>query len=289
MGVQSGKRAAVRIVTDTTAILPPEYVAAHALQVAPQAILFGEESFLENVTISTEEFIRRLKTSPKLPKTAAPPPGEFARAFEIELKRAKTVISIHPSAEVSGTVRSAEAAKEQWFPNADIRIVDTRTVAGCLGAIVREAVGWAEEGLGADEIVARIDEMAPRSRSYFLVRTLEYLQRGGRIGGAAALLGSVLQIKPILQIQDGRVDVLEKVRVLHKARERLIELVTEQCPPVPAAHLTVMHADAPDEGRSLAEELSVRLGVSLPPIYEVGAAITSHVGPGVLAVGLFVV
>ena len=184
-------------------------------------------------------------------------------------------------------MRSAQAAKQQWFPDADIRIVDTRTVAGCLGALVREAVAWAEQGLSADAIIERLQALIPRSRSYFVVPTLEYLQRGGRIGGAAALLGSVLQIKPILTLHDGRIEVLEKVRVLTRARSRLIELTTEQCPRSASSHLCVMHADVPEDGLRLAQELSLRLAVDLPPVYEVGAAITTHAGPGVLAVGFF--
>jgi len=285
---QPKRKAAVRIVTDTTAVLPPEYIAAHALEVVPQVIIFGEESFLENVELSTEEFIRRLKSSAQLPKTAAPPPGEFVKAYARQLAAADAVVSIHPTSDASGTVRSAEIAREQSFRDADIRIIDTRTIAGCLGAMVMAAVEWAEAGLGADEIVRRVRAMIPRSRSYFLVSTLEYLQRGGRIGGAAALLGSVLQIKPILEIRGGRVEPLEKVRVQSRARERLLELVVQQCPRSPQAYPCVMHSDSLAEAESLAADLGAALGLGPLPVYEVGAAITTHGGPGILGVGFFV-
>lgn len=285
----SGSKEAVRIVTDTTASLLPEQVAAHQLEVVPQVIIFGEESFLESVELSTEEFIRRLKSSPELPKTAAPPPGEFVKAYERQLARAQTVISIHPSADVSGTVRSAQTAKEDAFPEADIRIIDTRTVGGCLGAMALVAAEWAESGVGPDEIVRRVEAMIPRARTYFLIRTLEYLQKGGRIGGAAALMGSVLQIKPILEIRGGRVEVLEKVRSQQRARERLMELVAEQCPRSGEGRLCVMHADAITDGLQLVADLRSTLGLeSVPPLLDVGAAITTHGGPGILGVGFFV-
>jgi DegV family protein with EDD domain len=288
VGVAGGRKGSVRIVTDSTAILTHDYVVAHDLQVAPQIIHFGEDSFLENVTISSPEFYRQLRSSRGLPKTSAPAPGDFATAYEKDLVRAETIISIHPTADASGTVRSAETARQQWFPDADIRVIDTRTIAGCLGEIVRQAVAWAEAGASADAIVADVEAMAARARSYFLVPTLDYLQRGGRIGGAAALLGSILQVKPILEIHDGRVQVLERVRVLSKARERMLELTIDRCRRSPDPRLCVMHGDVPAEADAVAEELSRRLGSTKPPIFEVGAAIATHVGPGVVALGFFV-
>jgi fatty acid kinase fatty acid binding subunit len=268
----------VRIVTDTTAVLPPEYIAAHPIEVVPQVILFGEDSLLEDVEISYSEFLRRLRASAQLPKTAAPPPGLLVEAYKRQLAQAQTVISIHPSTEVSGTVRSAQTAKAESFPEADIRILDTRTVAGNLATLVILAVEWAESSVSADEIMNRLQEMIPRGRTYFVVATLEYLQKGGRIGGAAALVGSVLQIKPILELKGGRVEALEKVRTHRHALERLKQLVTEQCPRSPDAHLCVMQAD----------ELESGLGLEHIPVYNAGASITTHGGPGILAAGFFV-
>lgn len=288
MSERSGRVEAVRIVTDTTASLPSGYAAQHSVEVVPQVILFGEQSFLEEREITYDEFVRRLKVSSQLPKTAAPPPSEFVKAYERQLAHASTIISIHPTADASGTVRSAVTTKEASFPQADIRIVDTRTIGGDLGAMVMAAVEWAESGVGADDIVVRLKTMIPRSRTYFLIRTLEYLQKGGRIGGAAALVGSVLQIKPILEIRDGRVEVLEKVRAQHRALERLLELVTDQCPRTPAARISVMHADVAEDAQRLAAELEARLGLKSIPVVNVGSAITTHGGPGVLGVGFFV-
>jgi len=278
--------ARVRIVTDTTATLDQSYASAHRVEVAPQVVLFGDESFLEEKELSYAEFIRRLKASSQLPKTAAPPPGELVNAYRRQLAEADTILSIHPSTDISGTVRSAETAKED-FPGADIRILDSRTVGGNLATFVQLAVAWAESGVSADDIMARLQALIPRGRIYFLVATLEYLQKGGRIGGAAALIGSVLQIKPLLELRDGHIEPLEKVRTHHLALARLSELVRERCPRSPAAHLCVMHADDEREAQNLARDLQTNLGADAIPIYHLGAAITTHAGPGALAVGFF--
>jgi DegV family protein with EDD domain len=278
----------VRIVTDTTATLAPDYAAAHSIEVVPQVVRFGEEAYLEEVELSYGEFIRRLKASAQLPKTSAPPPGEFVKVYTRLLARAQTILSIHPSLDVSATVQAALTAKAEACPDADVRVLDTRTIAGNLATMVMLAVEWAESGVGADEIVSRLQAMIPRGRIYFLVATLEFLQKGGRIGGASALIGSALQIKPILEITNGRVEALEKVRTRHRAYERLKELVIDQCPRSPEAHLCVMHADDLDEAQRLAADLRSALGLEHVPIYSVGAAITTHAGPGTLAVGFFV-
>lgn len=288
MSNQTGQRARIRIVTDTTVNLPPGYAEAHHIEVVPQVIIFGEESYLEAYEISSAQFVERLKTSAHLPKTAAPPPGKFVEAYGRQLSEADTILSIHPTSDASGTVRSAQTAKDESFPGADIRIIDTRTLGGGMGAMVMAAVEWVEAGLGADEIVRRIEGMIPRSRTFFVIRTLEFLQRGGRIGGAAALMGSILQIKPILEIRNGRVDVLEKVRAQNRAISRMLELVAEQCPRSPEARVNVMQIDALEEGQRLVAELQQTLGIADIPLYELGAAITTHAGPGVVGVSFLV-
>jgi DegV family protein with EDD domain len=276
----------IRVVTDTTAPVPPTFAEEHQVEVVPQVVLFGDESFLEEKELSYAEYIRRLKSSPQLPKTAAPPPGLLVEAYRRQLATAATVLSIHPSVDVSGTIRSAETARAA-FPGADIRLLDTRTIGGNLVTLVGLAVEWAEAGMGADEIMTRLRALIPRGRTYFLVATLEYLQKGGRIGGAAALIGGVLQIKPLLELKDGRIEPLERVRTHHAALERLKELVRENCPRSAEGHVCVMHADDEIEARGLARDLQASLGVAAIPIHPLGAAITTHAGPGALGVGFF--
>ena len=276
----------IRLVTDTTAVLPREFAARHDLVVIPQIIRFGNDSYLEGVEMDEPEFLRRLVASPVLPGTTAPPPGLFDATFKQAADNGETIIAIHPSSDVSGTVSSAFTAKS-LYPEADIRIVDMRTVGGCLAEAVRLAVEWRDAGQTADRIVADLTALIPRARSYFVVATLEYLHKNGRIGGASKLLGSMLQIKPLLHIVNGRVEAFDKVRTHHKALERLKEVVFAECPRSSESRLCVMHADAPSAAKQLRDDLCAELGVCDIPLYSLGPAITTHAGPGTLAVGFY--
>ncbi len=276
----------IKIVTDTTSALSGTYCQQRDIDVVPQIIRFGEETFLEGVEIDEPEFLRRLKSSEQLPATAAPAPGLFDEAYRQAAEQGYPILSIHPSAEVSGTVASANVARS-LYANADIRVIDMRTIAGCLGEAVKLAVEWRDAGGTVDQIEANLRSLIARSRTYFLVATLEYLRRNGRIGGASSLIGSVLQIKPILQLSNGRVEPLDKVRTHQKALERLKDLILAECPRTTEARLSVMHADAIDDANRLRAELGATLGIADIPLYSVGPAITTHAGPGVLAVGFF--
>jgi len=276
----------VKIITDTTASLPAETARRYNIPVIPQVIIFGTDSYLEGVEIDKPTFMQRLKTSRELPKTAAPPPELFVKEFERLVPEGEPILCIHPSSEVSGTVRAATVAARD-FPDADIRVIDTRFIASPLATMVMLAAEWAEAGDDADTIEERLRDLMSRCRLYFLVATLEYLAKGGRIGGAAALLGSVLQVKPILIFRDGQVNQFERERTQKRAVARLKELVLEQIPR-DGHHLTVMHADVPDQGQALADDLGAQLGLSNVPIFDVPPAIVTHAGPGILGVGFFV-
>jgi DegV family protein with EDD domain len=275
-----------RIVADTTCGLTPEAAARLRIPLVPQIIHFGDESFREGVDIDHATFMTRLRTGKELPKTAAPYPGDFLEVFEPLVRAGESVVCIHPSSEVSGTVRSALTAKET-FPDADIRVIDTRTIAGPLASIVLAAGERAEEGESADRIVETVHGMMPRARIYFLVDTLEFLQRGGRIGGASALLGTILQIKPILTFRDGQVDQFEKERTKRRALARVKEVVLAEAARGEEAHLTVMHTGASEEALALAAELKDALGSAEALIMNLVPAIVTHAGPGALAVGFF--
>jgi DegV family protein with EDD domain len=284
--LEFGGDALVRIVTDTTACLPSEIAAKYQIPVIPQIINFGDESYLEGIEMDQETFLRRLKTEAELPKTAAPPPDLFVKEFMRLVPLGETILCIHPSAEISGTVRSATVAAME-FPEADIRVIDTRLVAGPLAKMVELAAVWAACGEDADTIESRLKELTPRCHIYFLVATLEYLVKGGRIGGASALLGSVLQIKPILCLKDGRVETFEKARTHKRALARLAEIVVDNLPQGEQSHLIVMHADVPDQAHQFAAELKSSLNLSDIPISVLPPAIVVHAGPGVLAVSFF--
>jgi DegV family protein with EDD domain len=275
-----------RIVADTTCGLAPAVAQRLGIPLIPQVITFGGDSFREGVDIDHATFMARLRTGKELPKTAAPYPGDFLGVFEPMARAEEGIVCIHPSSDVSGTVRSALTARES-FPDVDIRVLDTRTIAGPLASIVLAADGLAKNGASADQVETLVREMMPRARIYFLVDTLEFLQRGGRIGGAAALFGTILQIKPILTFRDGRVDQFEKERTKKRALARIKEVVLAEAARGEHTHLTVMHSDAPAEAADLAEDLKGALGTNDAMIMDLVPAIVTHAGPGTLAVGFF--
>ena len=276
----------VKIITDTTSGLPRHLAEEYGIPILPQIIIFSEEAYRDDTELDTPTFLEKLRASPVLPKTTAPPPALYTPIFERLVAEGHTIICLHPSTELSGTVRSATVAARD-FPDADIRVVDTRTVAGPLAVMALLAARWAQEGTDADTILARVHDLTARQRIYFVVDTLEYLHKGGRIGGARALLGGLLQVKPILALRDGRVEPLEQQRTQRRALARLRELVLEECPRSAEAHLCVMHADAEVEAQSMAMDFAAALGVPEVPIYEMPPAIVVHAGPGVLGAGFF--
>jgi DegV family protein with EDD domain len=167
-------------------------------------------------------------------------------------------------------------------------VVDTQTIAGNLASLVLLAHDWAREAAQSEIIVDRLKEWIPRGQIFFLVDTLEYLQKGGRIGGAKALLGEMLRIKPILCLRNGQVEPFEQQRTKRRALARFLEIVEKQCPKEPEAHLCVMQADAIQEAEVLAADLRSRMNLTYIPIYELPPAIVTHGGPGVLGIGFFV-
>jgi len=276
----------IQIITDTTAVLSKEDIERYNIIVSPQIIHIDDETYLEGIEIDVPEFLEKLKRAKNLPKTAAPPPELFVKEFERFLNGNTTILCIHPSAEVSGTVRSATVAAQD-FPQLDIRVIDTRLIASPLATLVLLAAQWAEEGVQADEIVSRISQMIKRCQVYFMVDTLEYLAKGGRIGGASALLGSVLQIKPILTFKDGRVELFEKERTYKRAFERMISIAEERIEKDKESYLSIMHAGAREQAQEMANRLSSRLSISNIPIYEMPPAIITHGGPGILGMAFF--
>ncbi len=278
----------VHILTDTTSCLPPEIARRYGIAVVPQILHFGDETFLDGVNLTTEEFIERLKAARELPKTSAPSPQMFTPHFEKWVADGESILCIHPSTALSGTVRSATVAARD-FPDADIRILDTRLVAAPLGKLVELAARWAEAGENADSIQTKVMDLARRNRLYFMVDTLEYLARGGRIGRASKLLGTMLRIKPILTLDNGVIVPLRKERTLRVALKQLVRLTVAEYPRRGNGYLQVMHAAAEEQARQLVEDLNTALPQvaeieisSLPP------AIITHAGPGALAVSFFV-
>ena len=274
------------IVADTTCGLPHELLEKRGIPVIPQVVMFGEESYHDDKNFDTDVFLQKLKASATLPKTAAPEPPLYYPIFEEARKRGESVVVVAPTSKASGTVRSALTAANE-FPGVDIRVVDTLTISCNLASLVLVADDMAKAGCSADDIVAKLNNMIPRGKLYFLVDTLEYLAKGGRIGGAKKLLAELLEIKPILQVKDGQVDSFEQQRTRKRAIARLMEVVTEQCKGGDEAHLCVLQVAAEKEAEVLVEELKSKVFVADIPIYRLPPAIVVHAGPKAMGVGFF--
>ena len=275
------------IVADTTCGLPRKLLEERHIPLIPQIVTFGEDSYHDDKDLDTATFLRKLKASRTLPKTAAPEPSLYYPIFAEARKKGESVVVVAPTSKASGTVRSAETAAQD-FPDVDIQVVDTQTVSCNLGSLVLVADDLAKAGKSAEEIVSKLNDMVPRGRIYFLVDTLEYLAKGGRIGGAKKLLAELLEIKPILQVKDGQVESFEQQRTKKRALARLVEVVTESCKGGEDAHLCVLQVEAEQEARALVEELKSKVSVSQIPIYELPPAIVVHAGPKAMGVGFFV-
>jgi DegV family protein with EDD domain len=275
------------IVADTTCGLPRKLLEERGIPLIPQVVMFGEESYHDDKDFDTAVFLQKLKASATLPKTAAPELSLYFPIFEEAKRKGESVVVVAPTSKASGTVRSAQTAAQE-FPGLDVRVVDTLTISCNLASMVLVADDMAKDGVSADEIVAKLNDMIPRGRIYFLVDTLEYLAKGGRIGGAKKLLAELLEIKPIFQIKDGQVESFEQQRTKKRALARLVEVVTEQCKGGDEAHLCVLQVEAEKEARALVEELKPKVFVSDIPIYELPPAIVVHAGPKAMGVGFFV-
>lgn len=275
------------IVADTTCGLSKSVLDERGIPFVPQVVIFGDESFHDDGELDTPEFLRRLKASKELPKTAAPEPTLYYPIFEKARERAESVVVVAPSGKVSGTVRSAEVAAQE-FPGMDIRIIDTLTVSCNLGTLVLLADDMARAGKSAEQIVAAIAEWMPRQRLYFVVDTLQYLAKGGRIGAASALVGELIQVKPILTLRDGAAAPYERQRTRKRSLARLAEIVESQCPKSPAAHLAVLEVAAEEEAQALAADLKARMSLPEVPIFQLPPAIVVHGGPGTMGAGFFV-
>ena len=275
------------IVADTTCGLPRDMLAQRGIPLIPQIVMFGEETFHDDKDLDTATFLQKLKASKSLPKTAAPEPPLYYPVFEKAKKTGESVVIVAPTGKASGTVRSAQTAAQE-FPDVNIRVVDTQTISCNLGSLVLVADEMAKAGKSADEIVAKLEYMIPRGRIYFLVDTLEYLAKGGRIGGAKRLLAELLEIKPILQIKDGQVESFEQQRTKKRALARLVEVAAENCKGGESAHLCVLQVEAESEAQALVAELKSKIDVPQIPIYELPPAIVVHAGPRAMGVGFFV-
>ncbi|MFE9673279.1 DegV family protein [Streptomyces sp. NPDC006259] len=272
----------VAIVTDSTAYLPQRTMEHHGITAVPLTVVLGDQAFEEGTEISTRSLALALQKRRSV-TTSRPSPQVFAETYrKVAESGATGIVSLHLSAELSGTYDAAVlAAREAPVP---VRVVDTGMIAMALGFCALSAAETAEAGGTVDEAVAAAEKRAADTSAFFYVDTLDYLRRGGRIGAAQALLGSALAVKPLLQLDGGRIEPLEKVRTASKAIARIEELAADRAGSA-RVDIAVHHLAAPDRASALADRLRARVpGLVELHVSEVGAVIGAHTGPGLLGV-----
>ena len=273
----------VAIVTDSTADLIPELVTQQAVTVVPLTVNLDGRSYLDGVDITAAEFYERLQRSSSHPTTSQPSPGQFKEAYERLLDTHEEVVSIHISPKLSGTMGSAQQAAAM-IGDERVHVVDSQFASMPLAALVLVAANRAALGADASEVIADVTRVRDATRCFFAVSTLEYLRRGGRIGAAGALLGSVLQIKPILAIEDGQVVPLERVRTHDRALQRLLELA-RSVDRAGGLCVVIGHAAAEAAAQPLAERLDgIAESLLIQPL---GPVVGAHAGPGTVGVAVY--
>ncbi|MEL7207330.1 MAG: DegV family protein, partial [Actinomycetota bacterium] len=275
------------IVTDSACDLTPEEVERHGIRVVPLSIRFGDEEFVDGVDLSVDQFYAKMASVDDLPETAAPAPGAFESAFRDAAEAgADSVVCINLSAAISATMQSAQNAARALEGDVDVHVVDSRSLTAGLGSLVLAAAAAAESGAGPDEIIALVDDRSDRTRVFGTLDTLENLKKGGRIGKAQALAGSVLAIKPVLDLSTGEVEEAAKARTRKKAllwlRDKVAEYAAE---PGGIENLAVMDAAA-DDSQVLLDMLAEYApddGIRTGPI---GAVVGTHGGKGTIGICL---
>ncbi len=274
----------VAVLTDSSAYLPTRLIDQYSIHVIPLRVLWGDEVLRDGVDITPAEFLQRLKEDPVHPTTTQPNPEDFQLIYEQLSSDYDAIVTPLISSKLSGTVNSAQSAKDA-FSRVPVRVVDTQSTSMGLGFAVLAAARAAAQGMSLEDIEAAARSAAARARVLFVVDTLEYLHRGGRIGGASKLLGTALSIKPLLHLHEGRVDALGRVRTKGKAISRMLEIATQYADGQPA-RVAVIHAGSPAEARALEAQVAGLITCEELLVTELSPAISIHTGPGTVGVAV---
>jgi DegV family protein with EDD domain len=276
----------IAVVTDSSAYIPKQALGDLNIPVIPVWLIWGDERFRDGVDIDPPTFYRRLRESQVFPTTSQPSAGEFERFFRQVGAEADAIVGVFITSKLSGTVASAQVAQME-LPELNIRIVDSLSVSMGLGFVALAAARAAAAGRSLDEVVGVAEEMRDRVHLLFVVDTLEYLHRGGRIGGAKWLLGTALNIKPLLHFVNGTIEPLAQVRTKRKAVARMLDVVEERLGGRRMAEAGVVDANSPEEGDAVAEQVKERFGISTVYRTVLSPAIGTHGGPGTVAIGFY--
>jgi DegV family protein with EDD domain len=282
----------IGVVTDSLAWLPASVTQSHGIRVVPLHVRIDDQEFTEGVDLSNEEFFRRLPTARALPKTSQPSAGEFLAAYQEVAERAGAILSVHASSRLSGTYRAAEtgaAMLREARPGVRVVTLDTMTAASAEGIVAVRAAEDAAAGVPFDEVVVRARALAQKTRLLFVLETMEYLQKGGRIGRAQAFLGGLLHIRPILTVDEGEVTPKDRARTRGRAMERVLELMAEDAQGRPFRHVGVLHAAAPESAAELKRLIQERFGVpeGVFMVVEIGPVIGTYTGPDAFGVSYY--
>ena len=276
----------IAVVTDSSAYIPPEALGDLSIPVIPVWLHWGDERFRDGVDIDPPTFYHRLRGSKVFPTTSQPSAGEFEEFFRRTAAGADAVVGVFLTSKLSGTVANAQASLTR-LPELTIRVVDSLSTSMALGFCVLAAARAAAAGKSLDEVVAAAEGVRDRVHLILAVDTLEYLHRGGRIGGARWLLGSALNIKPLLHFEEGTIEPLAQTRTKRKAIAQMLNVVEERLGGKRIAEVAVIDVDSPEEGDTIGEQVKARFGIS--PVYRttVSPAIGTHAGPGTVGIAFY--
>ncbi len=268
----------VSVVTDSTADIPAPLLAGSGVAVVPLNVHFGDQVYRDRVDLREDEFFSRLASSPMLPTTSQPSVGVFEEAYRPLLGRGAEIISIHLSAKLSGTVSSAQTAANNLAPD-HITVIDSQAISMAMGFVVLIAADMAKHGHLRETIVSAIHALIPCTRLVAVLDTLTYVQRGGRIGKAQALLGSILNVKPLLTLANGEVEPLGRARSRRHAIQRMVEILERAGT---LRRLAVLHGAAPQDADYLRAQVAALHPTLDIPVAQIGPVVGTHAGPGVL-------
>lgn len=274
------------IVTDSTAYLPKDLREQHNIHMIPLNVIFGEESYQEEVELTAEQFYEEIKNRPHLPSTSQPAIGKFVELFESLAKDYDAIISIHLSSGISGTYQGAVAAADM-VDSTTVHVFDTEISCMVQGFYAIEAAEMAKEGKDADAIMARLQDMKKTMRAYFMVDDLSNLQRGGRLSSAQAFVGSLLQVKPLLHFVDKKIVPFEKIRTRKKAVKRILDLFDDDAKLGAPMRAVIIHGNQESEAEELKAELSEKYPNVEFYVSYFGPVIGTHLGEGALGVGWY--
>ena len=271
----------IAVVTDSTTYLPPELAKKHNISVAPQVLIWGDQTYKDGVDMQSGEFFTRLKSTKVMPTTSQVAVISFQEIFQDLVDKGYEVLALLVSSKLSGTVQSALQARDMMGLARDkVNVVDSQSVAMALGFQALAVARAIEAGASLKEAIALAEKSHEYTGVFFAVDTLEFLHRGGRIGGAQRFIGSALNLKPILAIQDGRVEGIERIRTKNKAQDRILELCVEKVNRRSPVRLATLHANAAEDAKALL----IRAEQALNPIEsiftEVSPTVGTHAGPG---------